>query len=101
MKTIERLALWREAGAMTNAQFEAISAIVLKERFSVFLELNALLYIGVLSLVAGVAWTVQTYFASLGDALILTTLTVLLALSFYYCFSRSRPFSAGEVESPI
>jgi hypothetical protein len=97
---MERLARWREAGAITNAQYDALSLIVLKERFSVFLELNALLYIGVLSLAAGLAWTVQTYFANLGDALVLTTLSALLALSIYYCYSRSLPFSAAEVESP-
>ena len=100
MTTLERLSQWKNTGAITGAQFDAISALVRNDRFSVFLELNALLYLGVLSFVAGVGWTIQTYFARLGDLAILTTLTVLLGASFYYCFSRALPFSAGEEKSP-
>ena len=100
MTTVERLNRWRDAGAITSKQFEVISQIVLKERFSVFLELNALLYLGVLFLVGGLAWTAQTHFERLGDPFILLVLTSLLSISLYYCFTHSRPDSTGEVESP-
>src|SRR5436190_23401351 len=100
MSTLDRLAYWRETGILTESQYETISALVRKERFSVFLELNALLYLGVLSLAAGLGWTFQTYFADLGDAFILTTLSATLAGSLYYCFSRGLPYSHAEVESP-
>ena len=100
MTTFERLNRWRDAGAITSKQFEAISRIVLKERFSVFLELNALLYLGVVFLVGGLAWTAQTHFERLGDPFILLVLTSLLGISLYYCFTHSRPYSTGEVESP-
>jgi len=85
---------------ITSAQHDTISALVRKDRFSVFIELNALFYLGVLSFVAGVGWVIQTYFASLGDAAILSGLSLLLCLSFYYSFSRARPFSTAKVESP-
>src|SRR5689334_22788037 len=100
MKTIERLQRWRDSGAITPAEFEAIAAIVQKERFSIFVELNVLLYLGVLSFITGIGWTIQAYLASLGDAAIIAGLTVLLAASLYYCFSRASAFSNERVESP-
>ena len=71
-----------------------------KDRFSVALELNALLYLGVLAIAAGLLWTVQTHFIALGDTAIVAALTVIVALCFGYCFARARPYSPGEVESP-
>jgi hypothetical protein len=100
MYTIERLQKWQDAGAITTAQFDTIAAIVRKNRFSIFVELNVLLYLGVLFFVAGIGWTVQTYFADLGDAAILIGLSTLLAASLYYCFSRAPVWSNAQVESP-
>jgi len=100
MTTLERLADWRDAGIIGNDQHNAISSIVRKDRFSVFLELNALLYIGVLSLIAGIGLVIQTYLATLGDAAIISGLTVLLAGCFYYCFTRALSYSSHQVESP-
>ena len=100
MTTLERLARWKRDGAITDAQHDAIGALVRKDRFSVSLELNALLYLGVLSIAFGVLWTVQTHFAHLGDAAIVLGLTAIVGLCFWYCFSRALPYSSGEVESP-
>jgi hypothetical protein len=100
MTTLERLENWRRSGAIREDQYKTISALVRKERFSVFLELNVLLYLGVLSFVAGAGWTVRTYFADLGDAAIILPLTILVLASFYYCFSRVKPYSNLQVESP-
>src|SRR5207244_6671969 len=100
MTTLQRLADWRDAGVIRNDQYNAISSIVRKDRFSVFLELNALLYIGVLSLIAGIGLIIQTYLATLGDAAILSGLTALLVGCFYYCFSRAPSYSSLHVESP-
>ena len=77
-----------------------LAALVRHERFSVFVELSALLYLGVLSIVGGLAWTFREYVASLGDVAILSILTLLLVLSLGYCFTRSGPYSNDEVESP-
>jgi hypothetical protein len=80
-------------------QFNSIAAIVRKDRFSVFFELNALLYLGVVSLVGGIGWAIQVYAATLGDAAILFGLTAILLGSLYYCFSRTLPFSAQAAPS--
>ena len=100
MTTLERLAQWRGAGTITDAQHDALAALVRKDRFSTFLELNAILYVGVLAFATGVAWTVKTYFTDLGDLTIVLSLTAILGLCFYYCFSRTLPYSSEEVESP-
>jgi hypothetical protein len=100
MKLLNYLERWRSTGAVTEAQYGAIGALVRKDRFSVFVELNTLLYLGVLSFVAGLGWTIQTYFVSLGDIAVLSALTLTFGSSLYYCFSRARPYSNEQVESP-
>jgi len=100
MTTPERLNGWKEAGIISAAQHENLNTLVRKERFSVFIEINAFLYIGVLAIVGGLGWTVQTYFNSVGDTFILAALSLILAGSFTYCFSRASAYSNHEVESP-
>jgi hypothetical protein len=100
MTTVERLHNWKQAGIITEAQHGLLAALIRRERFSLFLEINALLYLGVLALAGGLAWTFTTYFQRLGDFFILAALSALLAGSLYYCFSRTPAYSNAEVESP-
>ena len=100
MTVLERLENWRTSGAITSTQYSAIAAIARKERLSVFVELHALLYLGVVSCIAGLGWTIGMYFANLGDAAILGSLTLLCGASLYYCFSRALPYSSNRVEAP-
>jgi hypothetical protein len=98
MTILKYLERWKSTGAITGAQYDAISALVRNDRFSVFSELNTLLYLGVLSFVAGIGWTIQTYSVRLGDAAILSALTIILFASLSYCFSLARPYAHGQVE---
>ena len=100
MTTLDRLRQWEQAGLITGAQHGTLRALVSRERFSLYLELNALLYLGVLLVVAGLGWTFETYFTSLGDPFILAIFTLIWAGAFYYCFTHGAPYSPGEVESP-
>lgn len=100
MTTLERLDGWKAAGVISDPQHASLSSLVRGERFSVFVELSALLYIGVLSLVGGLVWTFRDYVADLGDAAILSIFGLLMAAAFWYCFSRSGPYSNDEVEPP-
>ena len=100
MTVLERLENWRTSGAITSAQYSAIAAVERKDRVSVFAELHALLYLGVVSCIAGLGWTIGTYFANLGDAAIFGSLTLLCGGSLYYCFSRGLPYSSNRVEAP-
>lgn len=101
MTTIDRLDGWKAAGVITDAQHAALAEIVRRDRFSLFVELNAILYFGVVSLVAGLGWTFQDYVTSLGDAAILSILGILMAVSFGYCFMRGPAYSNDEVDSPF
>ncbi len=99
LTTIERLDVWKSAGVITEAQHATLSQLVRRERFSLFVELNALLYIGVVSIVAGLGWTFRDYVVNLGDAAILAILALLMAGSFGYCFSKGPAYSNDEIES--
>ena len=100
MNTVDYLDRWLAAGSITAAQHSAISGIVRKQRMSVFVELNALLYFGVLAFAGGLAWTARVYANRWGDAAILVPATAVLAASLYYCFSRVSPYSRAKVEAP-
>jgi hypothetical protein len=101
MTTQERLAEWKAVGTISQEQYETLAALVRKERVSVYLELSALLYLGVLSFVGGLGWTMRAYVVNLGDAAILTGLSVIVSAAFYYCFAKVGPYANTEVESPI
>ena len=67
---------------------------------SVFVELNALLYIGVLSLIGGLGWTFRDYVENLGDVAILSILILLVTRAFGYCIARRAGTRTTELESP-
>jgi hypothetical protein len=100
MSLLIDLERWKAAGTITETQHQALASLVRKDRFSIFQELNALLYLGVVSFVAGAGWTIQTHFARLGDLAILVTLTSVFAGSLYYCFTRGPSYSSARQEAP-
>lgn len=55
--------------------------------------------LGVLSFVGGLGWTMRAYVANLGDAAILSVLSLVAAAAFYYCFAKVAPYANSEVES--
>ena len=100
MTILTRLEQWKEDGTISPEQHARLAALSLGEPFSVFLELNVLLYAGVLAFVAGLGWTVSTWSQQLGDVLVLTILSTILAASFWYCFSRPFVWRPTETPSP-
>jgi hypothetical protein len=100
MTTGERLRSWHQAGLISDDQLATLDALASGRRFSLYVELNAFLYLGVLAFVGGMAWTFQTYFTDLGDPFILATFSTLFGGCLYYCFSRAAPYSHAEVDSP-
>src|SRR5580704_10431219 len=100
MTILNRLDQWTERGVISPEQHARLASLSRGEPFSLFLELNILLYAGILSFVAGVGWTVSTWSHQLGDVLVLTALSVMLAASFWYSFSRAPAWSPGETSSP-
>src|SRR5262245_58023142 len=100
MTTLERVETWKQNGIISGSQHQTLNTLLRKQRFSLFIELNALLYLGVISIAGGLGWTFKTYFTNLGDAFIISLLSAMLIASLYYCFTRSGPFAATEVEGP-
>lgn len=100
MTTLERLAEWKAVGTISQAQHDTLAALVRKQRVSVYFELSALLYLGVLSFVGGLGWTMRAYVVNLGDAAILSVLSAIVAAAFYYCLAKAGPYANTEVESP-
>lgn len=100
MTIFKRLEQWHQQGTISPEQHARLAGLARGEPFSLFLELNLLLYAGVLAFVAGLGWTVSTWSQQLGDVLVLAFLTTVLATCFWYCFSRALPWSPAETHSP-
>jgi hypothetical protein len=100
MTILVRLEHWKEQGAISPEQHAHLVSLSRREPFSLFLELNVLLYAGVLAFVAGLGWTVTTWSQRLGGVLVLTVLSTILAACFWYCFSSAPAFSPVETSTP-
>ncbi len=100
MNILARLEHWKKEGAISLEQHAFLTSLSRGEPSSVFLELNVLLYAGVLAFVAGLGWTVTTWSQQIGDVLVLTVLSALLATCFWYCFSRAPAWCAAETPAP-
>jgi hypothetical protein len=100
MTILARLEQWKEQGAISLEQYALLIGRSRGEPFSVFLELNLLLYGGVLAFVAGLGWTVTTWSQQLGSVLVVTILSAVLGACFWYCFSRAHAWSPAETTAP-
>jgi hypothetical protein len=100
MTILARLELWKEQGAISAERQAHLASLSRGEPFSLSLELNLLLYAGVLAFVAGLGWTISTWSQQLGDVVVLTIISIILTASFWYCFSRAPVWSAVETAAP-
>ena len=100
MTILTRLEQWKERGVISPEQHTLLAGLSRGEPFSLFLELNIVLYAGVLAFVAGLGWTITTWSRQLGDVLVLAILSAILAACFWYCFSRAPAWSPAETPSP-
>ena len=100
MTILTRLEQWKESGVISPEQHALLAGLSRGEPCSIFLELNILLYAGILAFVGGLGWTVATWSRQLGDIVVLAVLSVILAASFWYCFSRAAAWSPKETPSP-
>lgn len=81
-------------------QYAQLAGLSRGEPLSIALELNILLYAGILAFAGGLGWTITTWSQQLGDVAILVILSAMLAACFWYCFSRAPTWSAAETTSP-
>ena len=83
MTILTRLEQWKEQGTISPEQHSHLAGVSRGDPFSLFLELHVLHYAGVLAFVAGLGWTVSTWSQRLGDVLVLTILSTILAACFW------------------
>jgi hypothetical protein len=100
MTILSRLEQWKEQGKISPEQYAHLAGLSRGEPFSLFLELNVLLYAGVLAFVGGLGWTVTTWSQQLGAVLVLAVLSSILAACFWYCFFRAPVWSPAETPAP-
>ncbi|MGB9197889.1 MAG: DUF2157 domain-containing protein, partial [Terriglobales bacterium] len=100
MSILTRLEQWKAQGKISPEQYAHLAGLSRGEPFSLFLELNILLYAGVVAFVGGLGWTVSTWSHQIGDVVVLTMLSGILAASFWYCFSRAPAWSPAEAPAP-
>ena len=100
MTILARLDQWRERGTISSEQHALLTGHLRGEPFSLFLELNILLYVGVLAFIAGLGWTVSTWSEQLGEVAVVAALSTLFAACLWYCFSRAPAWSPAETPSP-
>jgi hypothetical protein len=93
MSIVDRLDRWKEHSAITAQQHALFTSLVRDEPFSLFAELNVLLYAGVLAFVVGLGWTVTTYSRQFGDVLVVTVLAAIIAACLWHSFSHAAPWS--------
>jgi hypothetical protein len=99
MTILTRLEQWKERGITSPEQHTLLAGLSRGEPISLYLELNILLYAGILAFVAGLGWTISTWSQQLGDVLVLAILSAILAACFWYCFSRAPAWSPAESPS--
>jgi hypothetical protein len=97
---LTRLEQWNEQGKISPEQHAHLAGLFREEPLSLFLELNVLLYAGVLAFVAGLGWTVSTWSQQIGDVLVVAALSTILAACFWYCFSRAPAWAPTETPAP-
>lgn len=98
--TRQYLDAWLADGRISAVQHDAIDAIVSRRRISLFVELNALLYLGVLSFAGGLAWTARTYSDRWGDLAILVPAIALMSGCFAWVFAKAPSYSNERVDPP-
>jgi hypothetical protein len=97
---LTRLEQWKEQRKISPEQHAHLAGLSREEPLSLFIELNVLLYAGVLAFVAGLGWTISTWSRQIGDVVLLTVLSTLLGACFWYCFSRAPVWASRETPAP-
>ncbi len=88
------------AGSLPEGLQESIEARSRALPFAIFWEVRTLLYLGVVSLSAGLGILVYKNIESIGHQTILALIALLTGLCFWYCAKRAAPFTTGKLEAP-
>ena len=98
--TRQYLDAWVSAGRLSADQHDTLTALVSRQRLSLFVELNALLYLGVLAFAGGLAWMARTYSERWGDLTLLLPATALVVGCVAWVFAKAPTYSTERVDAP-
>lgn len=98
--TRQFLDAWVSDGRLSGRQHVTLEALASRRRLSLFVELNALLYLGVLAFAGGLAWTARTHFDRWGDLALFLPATALVAGCFAWAFAKAPAYGRERVSSP-
>lgn len=87
-------------GFITEASFAKIKQQESNNLLSVHWELKTFLYLGVMLLTTGLGMIVYQNIDSIGHQVILASIALLSAGSFYYCTKTKNAFSRQKAEAP-
>jgi len=87
-------------GRLTSRQHVILDALASRRRVSLFGELNALLYLGVIAFAGGLAWTARAYSDRWGDLALLLPASALVIGCVAWVFAKAPVYSSDRVTSP-
>lgn len=89
-----------EKGLITEEQLGKIEPIVSGKIFSVFYELQTLLYLGVMLFATGAGILIYKNIGDLGHIISIAALTIICGVCFWYVHKKSAPYSQEAVKIP-
>jgi hypothetical protein len=94
------LATLRAGNVISEEQYDTLLGLMSGKTLSLYWEIRALFYVGVLAVVAGAGSLIKENFAQLGPAAITAALTIASIACYAYCWRWARPYSRAEQISP-
>ena len=89
-----------EKRLITEEQFQKIDPIVSGKIVSVFYELRASLYLGVMLFTSGAGILIYQNIGSIGHIISIIALTILMLICFWYVFKHEAGYSHRPIQSP-
>ncbi len=90
----------RQRGHLNEKQYAWLARIYSGEFISLFYEIRALLYVGVLSFTTGAGILLYKHTETLGHSINILLLTMVMLACFAYATKHRPPYTHAEVESP-
>ena len=86
-------------GLISNRSMENVIRESGQKQYSLFWELNILLYLGILLLTSGLGILIYSKLNRIGHLAVVAGMAALAFLTYAICLRRKLPFSMGKVES--
>lgn len=91
------LGLLEEKGILTNQHSTSIKNYFFTRPFSLFQELRALMYLGVILLTSGLGILIYKNIDTIGHTALIGAIALACGYCFYYAIRFARPFDHGKV----